>query len=299
MKYPAEVISKDIQTEISQALDQMGIMFRIFGRVKNFTSLNKKLSSDEEYGQSKKLQDLIGIRIVLYFPDDVLIVHRAISALYNEREKDQSIDRAKATTFKPVRYNLVYDVPERMNYELTPSLIEKVDTTFELQLRTVLSEGWHEVEHDLRYKCKKDWLDFPEETRMLNGIYASLETNEWTMIKIFEEIAYGHYKQRNWESMLRQKLRLRLDDKPLSTQIIEIFNADIDLAKKFFRIDRSNLIVLLYEKRFDYPMNLENLIFFANHQIIKSEKIFAITSQGFLDDLSAKPNDIDLSHLSL
>ena len=297
MKYPADVTSKDIQAEISQALDQMGIMFRIFGRVKSFASINKKLSSDDQYGVSKKLQDMIGIRIVLYFPDDVLVAHNAISALFNEREKDQSIDRAKATTFKPVRYNLVYDVPSRMNYELPPTLVGKVDTTFEIQLRTVLSEGWHEVEHDLRYKCKKDWVNFPEETRMLNGIYASLETNEWTMIKIFEEIAYGHYKQRNWESMLRQKLRLRLDDKPLPQPIIDIFDNDIDLAKKFFRIDRSALIALLYEKKFDYPMNLENLIMFANHQVIKSSEILDITSQGFIDDLSNEP--YDLSHLTL
>ena len=25
-----------------------------------------------------------------------------------------------------------------------------IDNTYEIQLRTVLSEGWHEVEHDLR-----------------------------------------------------------------------------------------------------------------------------------------------------
>ncbi|MBK7959276.1 MAG: hypothetical protein IPK03_14995 [Bacteroidetes bacterium] len=27
-----------------------------------------------------------------------------------------------------------------------------VDSTFEVQLRTILSEGWHEIDHDLRYK---------------------------------------------------------------------------------------------------------------------------------------------------
>jgi ppGpp synthetase/RelA/SpoT-type nucleotidyltranferase len=32
-----------------------------------------------------------------------------------------------------------------------------VDNTFEIQFRTTLSEGWHEVDHLMRYKCKPDW----------------------------------------------------------------------------------------------------------------------------------------------
>lgn len=286
MKYPVETVSRQIQEKIEDKLNNMGIMFRIFQRVKDPKSLAIKLSGNEEYGKTKLLQDFIGIRIVLYFPDDVAVVHHALSCVFNEREKDQSIDKMKATTFKPVRYNLVYDVPDDYNYELPYELSGKVDKTFELQLRTVLSEGWHEVEHDLRYKYKSDWADFPEETRMLNGIYASLETNEWTMIKIFEEIAYGHYKSRNWEAMLRQRLRLRLSKDPMDQNIHSIFDSNIDLAKKFFRVDRQQLVGLLNDKKFDYPVNLTNLVMFANMQMIQSQEITDITPQTFIDDFS-------------
>ncbi|AUV88313.1 hypothetical protein ACNO6Y_22310 [Vibrio owensii] len=286
MKYPVEVVSEDIQNMIRETLDDMGIMFRIFGRVKSPASLNTKLLNDDSYGVSKKLQDLIGIRVVLYFPDDLIVVHKALSELFEEREKDQSIDDSNAVTFKPVRYNLVYEVPENLKYELPPDYKEKVDRTFELQLRTVLSEGWHEVEHDFRYKYKDDWASFPDEARMLNGVYASLVTNEWTMIKIFEEIAYSHYKSKNWEAMLRQKFRLRLTKDPLREELLIIFDSDIDLAKKFFRVDRTEIIRLINIRKFDLPISLNNLVLFANSQIIKSEKILDITPNTFLEDYS-------------
>lgn len=174
MKYPVEVVSQEIQTQLVETLNQMGIMYRIFGRVKDHVSLKSKLERDAEYGVTKYLQDLIGIRIVLYFADDIKIVHEVIGRVFEERQKDQSIDSMNETTFKPVRYNLVYDVPPEKDYELSPEIAHKVDKTFELQIRTVLSEGWHEVEHDLRFKYQDDWTPFPIESRMFNGVYASL-----------------------------------------------------------------------------------------------------------------------------
>ncbi|WP_166376504.1 RelA/SpoT protein [Pseudoalteromonas sp. Z9A4] len=286
MKYPVEIISQEIQSELVETLNQMGIMYRIFGRVKDGVSLKSKLARDINYGVTKYLQDLIGIRIVLYFTDDIKIVHEAISRVFHEREKDQSIDNMNATTFKPVRYNLIYDVPEEKDYELSPDIQKKVDKTFELQIRTVLSEGWHEVEHDLRFKYQDDWTQFPTESRMLNGVYASLETNEWNMIKILEEIAYGHYKRKSWEAMIRQKFRLRLAKTSLKDDIINIFNDNVNLAKKFYRIDRVKIISLFNEKKFDYPINVNNIIYFSNIFIVKDQSIGAITPQVLVDEYS-------------
>ncbi|KTD96180.1 hypothetical protein [Pseudoalteromonas sp. H71] len=284
MKYPVEIISQEIQSELVETLNQMGIMYRIFGRVKDSVSLKSKLARDINYGVTKYLQDLIGIRIVLYFADDIKIVHEAISRVFHEREKDQSIDNMNATTFKPVRYNLIYDVPEEKDYELSPDIQKKVDKTFELQIRTVLSEGWHEVEHDLRFKYQDDWTQFPTESRMLNGVYASLETNEWNMIKILEEIAYGHYKRKNWEAMIRQKFRLRLAKTSLNDDIISILNDNVNLAKKFYRIDRVKIISLFNEKKFDYPINVNNIIYFSNILIVKDKSISSITPQVLVDE---------------
>ncbi|HGU3926376.1 TPA: RelA/SpoT protein, partial [Escherichia coli] len=141
---------------------------------------------------------------------------------------------------------------------------EKIDSTFELQIRSILSEGWHEVEHDLRYKAQYDWDGHDTESRKLNGIYATLETSEWTMIKIFDELAYKHYKNKNWNGMLRQKLRLRLGTQELHHDIINVLNNNPGVAKDIFRISRKDLLNKMSEKRFSLPINLNTLVYFCN-----------------------------------
>lgn len=288
-KYPSSVASQ-IEKEISSSLDNIGIMYRIFNRVKSKRSIEKKLNEKSKYRNGEaKIQDSIGIRVVLYFPDDIKIVHKIISDLFEENTKDASIDSPDTNTFSPVRYNLVYKVKNDQIYTFSSEHDQYIDSTFELQIRTVFSEGWHEVEHDLRYKFKSDWSDSTTESRTLNGVYASLETSEWTMIQILDGVAYKNYKAKNWESMLRHKFRLRLSNYDLNKKISNIFNKDLNLAKKFFRISREELIHEIY-KKFRYPLTINNIIYLANTVIVKNNDITELTPPEFIEDiLSAEP----------
>ncbi|MDC5720152.1 RelA/SpoT domain-containing protein [Vibrio europaeus] len=280
-------IEKTIVENITKTLNRLGIMYRIFNRAKDSRSLEKKILSKPKYlAGEAKIQDLIGIRIVLYFPDDIALVHNAMSINYTERQKDASIDDHDDNTFKPVRYNLIYELPSNSRYALNCENAQCIDDTFELQIRTVLSEGWHEVEHDLRYKFEEDWKESPTESRKLNGVYAALETNEWTMLQILDEVAYKHYKQQNWEAMLRQKLRLRIQDFKLGDEISQLFDADTELAKKFFRVDRQELLSEMYKKGFSYPLNLKNLVWFANIVFIQDAAILKMTPELFVEEFS-------------
>lgn len=281
----SEGVMKEIVSTISAKLTDVGIMFRLFSRAKSQESLSKKLSSDPAYGLDKKLQDLIGIRVVLYFNDDIDTVREIISNCFNERSNDVSIDANKNDEFKATRYNIVYSLGERQTNDLNlKDEVKKIDNTFELQIRTIFSEGWHEVEHDLRYKCKSDWEGFDNQSRRLNGVYATLETSEWTMIKIFDELAYSHYKNKDWPAMFRQKFRLRFIDEKLDENLLAIFD-DVNLVKKFFRLDRSKLIKEMSRKGFYYPMKLQNLIYFANISKIRDDKIMALTPSMMLEEM--------------
>lgn len=281
-------VAKEIVSLISLKLDKIGVMYRIFSRVKDVSSLNKKIESDDKYINGKaKIQDLVGIRVVLYFPDDIELVHDVISSSYAESKKDTSIDDLDANTFKPVRYNLVYSLLDELNYNIPGPNGAVVDSTFELQIRTVFSEGWHEVEHDLRYKYQDDWISSPGESRKLNGVYAALETSEWTMVQLLEEVAYKHYKNKSWEAMFRQKLRLRMRGFKLGENLTQIFDNDIELAKKFFRIDRLSLIGELYKREYSYPLELSNIVLFCNAVFIKNEVIISITPPEFLEEFSS------------
>lgn len=289
----AESVMKDVSEKISTKLSDVGLMFRIFSRVKNQTSLEKKLSSDKEYGKSKKLQDLVGVRVVLYFNDDIEIVREILSAEFTERKDDASIDKNKKEEFKATRFNIVYELGGELTYQLAlGEQAHKIDNTFELQIRTIFSEGWHEVEHDLRYKCQDDWQGFDNQSRRLNGVYATLETSEWTMIKIFDELAYSHYKNREWSAMLRQKFRLRFIDESISRDLENIFAADNELAKRFFRLDRTNLIREMSSRGFFFPMKLQNLIYFANIAKIKDDRISKLTP-SFMIEAMTEPTPIE------
>lgn len=81
---------------------------------------------------------------------------------------NESIDVRDVDTFKPTRLNLVMRVPEIFKEHISAAINDTnypdlIDDTYEIQIRTIMSEGWHEVEHDLRYKYKDDWNDFQEE----------------------------------------------------------------------------------------------------------------------------------------
>lgn len=286
--FNSEAVRKDIVERITSDLDRVGLMYRIFSRSKDRDSLRRKIESDEDYGTTKKIQDLIGIRVVLYFNDDIDTVRNVVSRAYEERSNDVSIDEAKNDEFRALRYNVVYSLSNDLSSLLSlRDDANTIDTTFELQIRTIFSEGWHEVEHDLRYKCKSDWEGFDEQSRRLNGVYASLETNEWTMIKIFDELAYSHYKKNEWPAMFRQKFRLRFSDMTLDESISEIFE-DVSIVKKFFRINRAELISDMVDRDFYYPINLSNIIYFANITKINNAQILSITPSLMLEEMGKR-----------
>lgn len=281
-----DVVRKDLEKIIIDKFTSMGLMFRIFTRNKSCSSLSKKIKSNPKYGSEKKIQDSIGIRVVLYFNDDIDIAHHALNSIFKQREKDQSIDQMNTKDFSAIRYNIVYEIPNNLikSNNSYSKFSMYIDNTFELQIRTVLSEGWHEVEHDLRYKAQRDWEGSELESRKLNGIYATLETSEWTMLKIFDELAYKHYKNGKWESMLRQKMRMRINDDKLDPDIERIFNENKSVAKEFYRVSRNKMLKDMSKKNFSLPITLNSLVYFCNLLYVKSEAVSGITPSFFVEE---------------
>jgi len=267
-------IVTQICRDIEDRLLRIGIVFRIFGRVKTSQSLKYKLEqrSDKYITENKKLQDLFGIRIALYFSDDVDIAQEVVRSLY--RFHSRSIDKPTNDSFGPTRCNIIYHLPEDLatNSHLV-STVDLIDSTFEVQYRTILSEGWHEVEHDLRYKCKADWNDHNDLSRSLNGIMATLETCDWSMIKMFDELAWRHYKAGIWGPMIRTKFRLRFQKVELTQEISELLTASDGLAKAIFRVDRTEFLKNIASQNILLPITPSNIIFIINRLYIKDTNL--------------------------
>ncbi len=259
-------IAEEMRREIEDLLSGIGILFRVFARGKDDSSLNSKLMREPgKYRLGGKLvQDSIGIRVALYFPDDIPIVKSILESRFQIDSGASTIDRPERDQFSVTRYNLVF----RLSSEAEDSFSRirgdaPLDSTFEVQLRSILSEGWHEVEHDLRYKAKENWSEHDDLSRILNGIVATLETSEWNMGKVFEELAYRHYKSRNWQGMLPSILRMRLKG-GITQPIVDALNSDIQVAKDLLRIDRAKLLKLLSHAKPKLPVTPDNVILFWN-----------------------------------
>lgn len=297
------MIENNIEQNLRKHLDSGGVFYRIFSRVKQESSVRRKLKSKEEKykEQHKKMQDIVGIRIVFYFKDDVETFHQFL------KKRDNYIDASNSMLdimqdnkenadkhFAPERLNLVF----RMNEEDTKSLHDYIsylnsdeetliDNTYEVQLRTVLSEGWHEVEHDLRYKCKEGWQPYEVESRFLNGILATLETSEMAMIQMIDNLAYKNYKAKEWDSMLRNKFCMRLKGSGLKDELKRILNGNVNTAKQIFRIEKPLLRNILFENQLTYELTYDNLLFLLNRMIeMPSVSIKAIESDIIKDKLN-------------
>lgn len=276
-------IEGDLKRQIENKLNKIGMYYHIFARVKNSNSLCRKLiSKDKEYKEkNKKLQDLIGIRIVLYYADDIPICRKIIGSLFHIREEDSAIDTPKIDEFKPIRLNLVCDIPtgeedyiKRIPEELWCDY--RIDKTFEVQIRTIFSEGWHEVNHDIRYKHKQEWENpnYYDFNRRLNGINATLEVCDNTIISILESLAYQCYKEGKIVEMFRYKLRIHMGNEEMKQELRTLFEGDKDLLKKFYRLERNEVLQILSDSIFvGIPCTLNNIIYICNALQVEDKTI--------------------------
>lgn len=275
----------DLHRTVNNIMEKSSMFYRLFARRKDNDSASKKIKK-KGYDKSRKMQDLFGVRIALYFKDDIPICKHLIENSFEV--VDVTEDEEKTSDFSPVRLNYVCKLPENIKKQIDNSFWEytPIDDTFEIQIRTVFSEGWHEIEHDLRYKCKEDWNEELEMSRALNGIFATLETCDWSILSLFDKLAYKNYIASNWEVMLRNKLRIRIKPQPIDNKIRCLFYKDKKLVKDIFKIDRENLILKLSTKELSsIPKTYNNIIYIANYLYVKNNDLIKLTPQVLCNKL--------------
>lgn len=275
-------IIEGIAESLTAGLQKAGIYHRLFLRTKTVTSTRAKLKV-KNYQDGKRMQDLFGIRIAVYFQDDQALCRRIIEDRFSVVSITQ--DFHDPTTFSPTRLNLICKLPMALRQMMPPAIYEDypIDATVEIQLRTVFSEGWHEVEHDLRYKAKEDWEGSEDLSRALNGIFATLTTCDWSMLNLFDELMYRKYREKDWDAMLKNKFRIHVKEPPLSEALTQLLSSRSDIAAELYQIDRSGLLEFLTDGRFEpTPLTLDNLVYITNALFMHYPEITAMTPPELL-----------------
>lgn len=242
-----EGIGERLEEDITGILDRAGIYFRIFHRAKTPFSIARKLEKDG-YGfedGEKKLQDLIGLRVVVYYYDDMAIIRTILEETFR-RVGEWSQTGTTEEEFKATKLNGVFRVPDEYQriYNGDISGIP-ADFTFEVQLRTISFEGWHEIEHDMRYKSTHGdefWRNNEDLSRTLNCVLANLELCDWSTLSVFDKLAEYHFHEGNWEMMMKGKYRLRFDVQPLAPELVEFLNENPEVAYCLYRSERDQVI---------------------------------------------------------
>lgn len=268
---------KMLENQIKTYLDKCGLFYKVFTRIKDSNSIIEKIENRKKQGKiNYKIQDLIGIRIVLYFKSDIELCEKIIQQHFQVDNKSK--DNQEIEKFRAQRINYVCKLPGTVkNYFESNVWQYPIDATFEIQIRTIFSEGWHEIEHDFRYKCEEEWKEFDDLSRTLNGILATLENCDWAIASLFEQMAYKDYKNLMWVPMLKNVFRIHVTDVNNMEDILTYFDSNREVAKAFFRIDRQDFLLRLSEIKTAIPLSLRNITFLANIYQIRDQYILGLT----------------------
>lgn len=196
-------------------------------RVKSFNSYYKKvlrLKSDEaEKSNFVELTDMMGIRVICAFLEDLPEVENQIKENFDVREVEY---KGADQNFREFGYESIHILvgipdgcyPEKNSLPLPESLV------CEIQVRTILQDAWAEVEHELIYKSEFTPFDMPLR-RKLASINASLTLADI----IFQEIRDYQKKlqkevEARRESFYEKADELTLDENSRKKEILESEN---------------------------------------------------------------------------
>ena len=279
VRVPA-IVEQDLKRIISDRLEQCGLYYRVFSRIKTASSMAHKFEM-KDYGEgNRKLQDLIGVRVNLYFDDDVDICKKIMENTFDLI--DWSTSEISDEEFKPTKLNGVCRLPEYLRSEISPETWDmSIDDTFEIQIKTMFFEGWHEIEHDMRYKGEELWKNYNGFSRYFNSILATLELCDKSMVTLFEDLGHSLYKSGRWSDMIKSHFRLKLVEGLLYPEVEQVLNEDVEqqvenLAKRIYKTSKQTLVDQLLRRSRKIPINVNTIIALLNDSQFHDPRLTAI-----------------------
>ncbi len=263
-------------------LNNAGIYFNSTSRIKSESSLLHKLETGKYSMQEggRKIQDIIGIRINLFYLEDMDICEKILEETF--LLDNWSKTKNEENKFEAQKCNGVFRIPSKYLRNIPASVWNKpFDQTFEVQLRTVLFEGWHEIEHEMRYKYKLGsdsketdlWTGHEDLSSVMNSIIANLELCDWSIMQIFNSIHDSQYKEKNWENAIRSKYRLRITQDPLKPELREYLDNNPDIVAQFHTVSKRELVEILLNKKYHKELTPDRVIYLINKEIVHNEYI--------------------------
>jgi putative GTP pyrophosphokinase len=187
---------------------------QIMYRVKDDESLtNKLVRKNYKYDSLHEITDILGLRVILYFEDDIYAVEEILKKQFKVDEKN-SMDKRSFDEdrfgYRSLHYIVSLD-DERLSL---PEYRPYKDIKFEIQIRSILQHSWAEIEHDIGYKGVNE---IPTNAkRTFCRIAALLEQADIEFVKLKRELVLH-------ETELSQKISKESIDLPIDKSSLKAF----------------------------------------------------------------------------
>ena len=206
-----EQLAEGVYTLLRRVLKEQGIELNaIEYRVKTEQSLIGKLErKGDKYHSLENITDLVGLRIVTFYTDDVDKVSAIVKNLFDV-DWQNSVDKRKLhelTSFGYSSLHYICRLKEGQQSVACPKELARMP--FEIQMRTALQHAWSAIEHDIGYKgAVKLPPEFRRQFSRLAGML-ELADDEFSRLRT----TMTEYR-RQIESLVKSG---QLSDVPLST----------------------------------------------------------------------------------
>lgn len=176
---------------IRDLLQQNNINFhKIESRVKGIANLDEKITrKNEKYEKLADITDIVGIRIITYFEDEVDKIATIMKSEFTI-DIENSIDKRQLDADKFGYRSLHFVLSLKNDRKKLTEYKKFKDLNFEIQIRSVLQHAWAEIEHDIGYKNEISIPDILK--RSFYRVAALLETADIEFVNIKKELE--HYK---------------------------------------------------------------------------------------------------------
>ncbi len=175
-----EELLNDISNTIINKLQAEELKFSFKKRVKSLESLNAKKQGlvNKGLNQNKKIKDLLGLRFIVPFLEDV---ERVVDIVKESLDVVDIERKSEALSYREFAYDSVHMEISLEN--LTIELPEFCCQSCEIQIRTILQDAWAEIEHEVVYKSD---IELPDQA--IRKKMAALNANLALSDMIFQEI---------------------------------------------------------------------------------------------------------------